>query len=131
MGDDDGGVRRASRPSDAGRTGGRILNGRGSEDAILNSANTNRTSSTATSGSTGGGVLQSKKEPPPSPKKSPSKSPKKAGGTWSPRKKMKDLLVLPRPYNAISSDEVKRWEKTLGGGGDIDEEIYPEFQQIE
>ena len=131
MGDDDGGVRRASRPNEAGRTGGRMLNGRGSEDATLNSANTNRSSSTATSGSTGGGVVQSKKEPPPSPKKSPSKSPKKAGGTWSPRKKMKDLLVLPMPYNDISSDEVKRWEKTLGGGGEIDEEIYPEFQQIE
>ena len=134
MGDDDGGVRRASRPSEAGRTGGRMLNGRGSEDATLNSANTNRSSSTATSGSTGGGVVQSKKErpsPPPSPKKSPSKSPKKAAGTWSPRKKMKDLLVLPMPYNDISSDEVKRWEKTMSAGDEIDEEIYPEFQQIE
>ena len=93
----------------------------------------NRSSSTATSGSTGGGVVQSKKQqsPPVSPKKSPSKSPKKAAGNWSPRKKMKDLLVLPMPYNDISSDEVKRWDKTLSAGGEIDEEIYPEFQQIE
>lgn len=118
---------------DDAKRGGRMSNGRGSEDVTLNSANTNRSSSTATSGSTGGGVVQSKNQrqsPPPSPKKSPSKSPKK-GANWSPKKKMKDLLVLPMPYNDISSDEVKRWEKTLSNGGDIDEEIYPEFQQIE
>ena len=127
MGGDDGGIRRSNRPNAAGR----MTNGRNSEDAY--SANTNRSSSTATSGSTGGGVVQSKKQqsPPVSPKKSPSKSPKKAAGNWSPRKKMKDLLVLPMPYNDISSDEVKRWDKTLSAGGEIDEEIYPEFQQIE
>ena len=126
---DDGGSSR--RPNEAGRAVGRMTNGRGSEDAY--SANTNRSSSTATSGSTGGGVVQSKKQqsPPVSPKKSPTKSPKKAAGNWSPRKKMKDLLVLPMPYNDISSDEVKRWDKTLTSGGEIDEEIYPEFSQIE
>ena len=119
------------RPNEARGSMGRITNGRGSDDVY--SANTNRSSSTATSGSTGGGVVQSKKQqsPPVSPKKSPTKSPKKNAGTWSPRKKMKDLLVLPMPYNDISSDEVKRWDKTLTGGGEIDEEIYPEFQQIE
>lgn len=119
------------RPNETGRTGGRMTNGRGSEDVY--SANTNRSSSTATSGSTGGGVVQSKKQqsPPVSPKKSPSKSPKKNALRGSPRKKLKDLMVLPMPYNDISSDEVKRWDKTLTAGGEIDEEIYPEFQQIE
>ena len=43
----------------------------------------------------------------------------------------KDLLVLPMPYNDMSSDEVKRWEKTLSKGEEIDDEIYPEFSQIE
>merc|ERR1712020_588810 len=104
-----------------------MLNGRGSED--IGSANTNRSSSTATSGSTGGAVQTKTKHPSPpvSPKKSPAKSPKKTLGTSSPKKRMKDLLVLPMPYNDMSSDEVKRWEKTLSKGEEIDDEIYPEF----
>ena len=129
MGDHDGSTRRISRPDEAGRGGGRMLNGRSSED--IGSANTNRSSSTATSGSTGGAVQTKHPSPPVSPKKSPAKSPKKTLGTSSPKKRMKDLLVLPMPYNDMSSDEVKRWEKTLSKGEEIDDEIYPEFSQIE
>ena len=43
---------------------------------------------------------------------------------------MKDLLVLPMPYNDMTSDEVKRWEKTTSAGEIVDEEIYPEYQQL-
>ena len=129
MGEQDSGLRRTSRPTEAGRNGGRLTNGRGSDDATPYSANTNRSSSTATSGSTGAAVQARRPSPPISPKKSPTKSPKKL--PKSPKKKLKDLLVLPMPYNDISSDEVKRWEKTLSNGEEIDEEIYPEFQQIE
>ena len=39
-------------------------------------------------------------------------------------------MVLPLPYNDITSDEIKRWEKTTSAGEEIDEEIYPEYQQI-
>ena len=56
------------------------------------------------------------------------KSPKKA--LSSPKKKLKDLLVLPQPYNDMTSDEIKRWEKSVSAGEEIDEEVYPEYPEL-
>ena len=38
------------------------------------------------------------------------------------RTKAKDIIELPKPYNIISSDDIKRWDREIRESGAIDEE---------
>ena len=42
----------------------------------------------------------------------------------------RDVLQLPKPYDNIKSDIVKKWLKVLNAGGTIDVEEYPHFKKI-
>ena len=64
-----------------------------------------------------------------SPKKSPPKSPIKSP-TKSPRKKLKDVLQLPFPYDEMTSGKLRIWENMSNRGEKIDDEKYPEYEQI-
>lgn len=60
---------------------------------------------------------------------SPSKSPTKRGT----KSKARDVLQLPKPYNAIKSDTVKRWNSHWEKGSSLenDEKDFQLFQMVE
>jgi len=88
-----------------------------------NSATTVRTAATDltnSSGSSGGGSGYI-----PRRQGSPSKSPRKTA-----RSRARDVLTLPKPYDQVKSDVIKKWLKALNAGETVDPEVYPTFKDI-
>ena len=52
--------------------------------------------------------------------------------TKSPRKKIRarDVLQLPKPYDNVKSDIIKKWLKEIDAGNPIDEEAHPTYSQL-
>ena len=114
----------------SGDSGGSLKLGADFEDEGTNgtfSATTVRTASTAntdftnSSGSSGGGVGGGVGSG--SPRRSPTKSPRK-------KARARDVLTLPKPYNNLKSDVLRKWLKELNAGNQVDIEVYPNFKQI-
>ena len=104
----------------------RVAHGRDNGDPF--SATTIRTTSTVGTDYTGSSGSSSGQRNPGSPTKSPSKSPTKRSGLSKTR--ARDVLQLPKPYNNLKSDSIKKWTKLLMAGKPIDEEEHPTFSEI-
>ena len=86
-----------------------------SKTSNLASTSTSNLASTSTSNlasTASNSASKNQTQPPPSPTKKPAKRT---------TIKARDVIELPKPYNRIRSDDVKRWDKELKESGTIDE----------